>query len=146
MDRTINWGSVFWSALLIFSIPVVVTLLTSVSYGVYIGFQVRGDQDAINAALEPFLASPIYQALPFVLTALVAFWRGRVMSRQSEGMPIFAVVIAALMAQALALLLTLTLFQSSLTSTVIVNLLITTSVAIVAGIAGSYRARQSATA
>jgi hypothetical protein len=77
MTQPFNWRGVLWSAVLIFLIPFILYELFGLVYGLYVGFQVRGDPERIAEGFSALNASPLYHALPYVLTAAVAFWRGQ---------------------------------------------------------------------
>lgn len=106
---TYPWSAVIWSSILLTTIPIVGALMVSVGYGVFVGFQTRGDSVAIDAAVQGLVAAGWYRALPKVLLALVAFQRG-VRLAQHPGEATRAVIGAALLTAALELLLALTLF------------------------------------
>lgn len=93
--RAFNWRSVLWSAVLIFLIPRILYELIGLLYGVYVGFQVRGDSEMIAEGLAVLGASSLYQSLPYDFTAVIALWRGWVLSNILKAL-VAAVIVAAL--------------------------------------------------
>ena len=85
-NQTLNWRSVLWSGVLIFLIPYVLRQLFDLMYGVYVGFQVRGDPEGIAQGFAVLNASVWYPFLPYVLTAAAALWRGRVLGNMVEAL------------------------------------------------------------
>ncbi|MEM8535548.1 MAG: hypothetical protein AAGF95_32255 [Chloroflexota bacterium] len=94
-QQTCNWRSVVWSAALIFLIPHILYELIGLVYGIYVGFQVRGDSEMIAEGLAVLSASSLYQSLPYDFTAVVALWRGWVLSNILKAL-VAAVIVAAL--------------------------------------------------
>lgn len=112
-NRSFPWGAVIWSSILIVIIPLGAALAMSVGYGLVIGFQTRGDPEAINAAVTALAGAAWYQALPKVLLAAVAFWRGARLARLVTPATL-AVVSAVVLAFILLVVLAITLFNAPL--------------------------------
>lgn len=90
------------SALAILLIPIVLTVVVTFGYGLYIGFQSRGDQDLISQTVLALTTSVGFLIYANLVLALVAFWRGRVLKRQvgdTALMHIIAAVVLALLAR-----------------------------------------------
>ena len=72
---TYPWSAVIWSSILLTTIPIVGTLMVSVGYGVFVGFQTRGDSVAIDAAVQGVVSAGWYRALPKVFRRWSCCWR-----------------------------------------------------------------------
>ena len=88
-----------WKAIVIALVVTIVlwlafSTLVTISYGLYVGFQTRGDSDAINAQLALFTRSMPYILLSAVALGGLIFWRGTVMARTSaSSFPSMALVV-----------------------------------------------------
>lgn len=114
-NQSFPWGAVIWSSVLMVIIPLGAMLAMSVGYGLVVGFQTRGDPEAINEAVTTLASAAWYQALPKVLLAIVAFWRGTRLARLVT-LAVPAVVSAAALAMILLVVLAITLFNAPLSS------------------------------
>ncbi len=96
--QTFPWGAVIWSSVLMVIIPLGAAIAISVGYGVVVGFQTRGDPEAINTAVMSLSGAVWYQALPKILLAAVAFWRGMRLAHSSASatLPVVSAAILAL--------------------------------------------------
>lgn len=135
-NQSFPWGAVIWSGVLMVIIPVGAAIAISVGYGVVVGFQTRGDPEAINAAVTALASAAWYQALPKVLLAIVAFWRGARLARlATPAMP--AVVSAALLALVLLVVLAITLFNAPLNGAQALSFAVDAVVMLACGLAGA---------
>lgn len=132
--HTYPWSAVIWSSILLTAIPIVGALLVSVGYGVFVGFQTRGDSIAIDAAVQGLVAAGWYRALPKVLLALMALQRG-VRLAEHPGEATRAVIGAALLTAALELLLALTIFGAG--ADLAVSLLVDIGIIVALGLLGA---------
>lgn len=83
-QNMINWKAVLWSAALIFGIPALYNSIVLSGYGLYVGFQTRGDSELIQAGIQTLLGSLIFQATFYVVMVAVAFWRSRILMQQKS--------------------------------------------------------------
>lgn len=135
-NQSFPWGAVIWSSVLMVIIPIGVTLAVSVGYGVVVGFQTRGDPEAINAAVMALASAAWYQALPKVLLAIVAFWRGARLARLlTPAMP--AVVSAAVLALILLVVQAITLFNVPLSGEQIMSFAVDAVVLLACSLVGA---------
>lgn len=135
-NRSFPWGAVIWSSILMVIIPLGAMLAVSVGYGLVVGFQTRGDPEAINAAIIALAGAAWYQALPKVLLAIVAFWRGmRLARRVTPAAP--AVVSAAALALILLVVLAITLFKAPLSGEQAISFAVDVVVMLACGLAGA---------
>ena len=86
-EREFQWKSVIWSAILIFVIPFIVQLLIPTVYATYTGFQTRGDQDAINQAVQTITRTSWLPIVICAAYALTALWRGAALAKKVEYRP-----------------------------------------------------------
>jgi hypothetical protein len=90
-------GKALGAAAVTFLIPTLVDFLIPVGYAIVVGFQTRGDVDVINQRVMAMMSTPFYLLAIFLSFAAVAFWRGRLLSRQVSGQPVaYAAAIAVL--------------------------------------------------
>lgn len=142
-QRTFPWGAVLWSAFLLVVIPLALTIAVSVGRGVMVGFETRGDPVAINAAVVALAGQSWYRALPKVIRALVALWRGARLAR--SGVPIMHLVGGvALLALALDLALGLMLFGAALDVGLAVSVAVDAVVIVAFGFLGARLAQRAA--
>ncbi len=135
-NQSFPWGAVIWSSVLMVMIPLGSVIAISVGYGVVVGFQTRGDPEAINAAVTTLAGAAWYQALPKVLLAIVAFWRGARLARLvTPAMP--AVVSAALLALVLLVVLAITLFNAPLSGAQAISFVVDAVVMLACGLLGA---------
>lgn len=81
-ERTFQWKSVIWAAIVIFVLSNVLVSALPAIYGTYIGFQTRGDMELVNAGIESLLHSPGFVAYFYLCIAGIALWRGYVLARK----------------------------------------------------------------
>ncbi|NWG20891.1 MAG: hypothetical protein HXY39_11275 [Chloroflexi bacterium] len=142
-QQTFPWGAVLWSALLLVVIPVALSIAVGVGHGVIVGFETRGDPVAINAAVVALASQSWYRALPKVIRALVALWRGARLAR--SGVPVMHLVGGvALLALALDLALGLTLFGAMLDVELAISVAVDAVVIVAFGFLGARLAERVA--
>jgi uncharacterized membrane protein YedE/YeeE len=83
-ERTFNWISVVWSAILIFVLANILASAVPIIYGIYLGFQSQGDMDLVNEGVAAITNSPISAVYIFIVLALIALWRGYVLAKKVD--------------------------------------------------------------
>lgn len=88
-ERTFQWGAIIVPAIVIFVLAYLVgNFLIGAIYPTIVGFQTRGDSEAIQKAIMELQTSPIMFVVAMILLpALVAFWRGRALAGKVEYRP-----------------------------------------------------------
>ncbi|NOX62164.1 MAG: hypothetical protein GXP42_09505 [Chloroflexi bacterium] len=81
--KTMSWKAIIWSAFLIFFIPFALSFLAIFGYALIMGFQTRGDAQLINESIAGLVSSSSYLGGYALLTALISFWRGRIIAKKS---------------------------------------------------------------
>ena len=97
----IKWTTVVWAALLMFILPILISMIIPTVYGFYVGFSTRGDMAQVNAAIQGLGSSIFYQVLVYAAFAAVSLWRIYVLVKKVTDRRLLhagiAVVIAALL-------------------------------------------------
>jgi hypothetical protein len=135
------WGAVIWSSVLMIIIPLGAAIAISVGYGVVVGFQTRGDPEAINTAVMSLSGAVWYQALPKILLAAVAFWRGMRLAHSSASATL-PVVSAAILALIGLIGTGLSLFNAPLSGEQIISFAVDGVIMLACGLAGVRIARR----
>ncbi|ABU57237.1 hypothetical protein [Roseiflexus castenholzii] len=139
--QSFPWGAVIWSSILMVVIPLGFAFAVSVGYGVVVGFQTRGDPEAIHAAVTALASAAWYRALPKVLLAIVAFWRGTRLARlAAPAAP--SVVGAVLLALVLLVVLAVALFSAPLNGEQALSFAVDAVVMLACGLVGARAARR----
>lgn len=140
-NQSFPWGAVIWSSVLMALIPIGVAFAVSVGYGVIVGFQTRGDPEAINAAVVALGSAAWYLALPRVLLAIVAFWRGLHLARFATPV-VLPVISAALLGLILLVTLAITLFNAPLNGETAILFAVDAVILLACSLAGARVARR----
>ncbi|MDW8144884.1 MAG: hypothetical protein RMJ48_01065 [Roseiflexaceae bacterium] len=135
-NQAFPWGAVIWSSILMALIPIGIAFAVSVGYGVIVGFQTRGDPEAINAAIVALGSAAWYLALPRVLLAIVAFWRGMRLARLVTPF-VLPVVSAALLALILLVVLAITVFNAPLNGETAIFIAVNAVILLACSLAGA---------
>lgn len=72
----INWRVAIINGLIIWFISFVTSFVVGFGYSFIVGFQTRGDSEAIAAAGAAIGSSILFQAVVWVAYAAAAYWRG----------------------------------------------------------------------
>jgi len=107
--REFKWMAILWSGILILIIPLLVNLLITSGYSMVVGFQTRGDMETINERVLTLAGSVVYLAFFVVLIGVIAFWRGRVISKKVSGQAVLHIVIATILGMLLRTILAIAL-------------------------------------
>src|SRR3990172_1610140 len=97
----IRWRWVVWAGLLMFIIPLVISILIPTLYGTYVGFSTRGDMEKVNAAIQGLGSSIVYQVFMYAVFAAVALWRSSVLVKKVATQHLLHVGIAVVIAAVL---------------------------------------------
>lgn len=81
-EEKVGFKDVLVAALWVALAPFVVNLLITTPYSFIVGFNTRGDQQAIQDAVIALGTSPIYAIFLFAVLGLVAFWRARKLAQK----------------------------------------------------------------
>ncbi len=93
-EATFRWTSIIWSAILILIMPVVAQFIATAIYPTYVGFQTRGDSQAITDAINLVGQSPLMAIFGIAVFGLAALWRGIVLAAKAEYRPDLHALIA----------------------------------------------------
>jgi hypothetical protein len=108
-NREFKWTAILWSGILILIIPLLVNILITSGYSIVIGFQTRGDMETINERVLTLAGSAAYLVFFVVLIGVIAFWRGRVISKKVSGQAVLHIVIATILGMLLRTILAIAL-------------------------------------
>ncbi len=94
----IKWSAIVRAAVLMFIIPLVISILIPTLYATYVGFSTRGDMAQVNAAVQSLGSSIVYQVIVYAVFAAVALWRSYVLVKKVASQHLLHVGIAVLVA------------------------------------------------
>jgi hypothetical protein len=104
-ERTFQWKSVIWTAIVIFVLSYVLIAVPPTLYGTYIGFQTRGDMELVNLGVENLQSSPAFALYFYLVLAGISLWRGFVLTRKVFARVVLHVGVAGAIAAVLPLIL-----------------------------------------
>jgi hypothetical protein len=104
-ERTFQWKSVIWTAIVIFVLSYVLIAVPPTLYGTYIGFQTRGDMELVNLGVENLQSSPAFALYFYLVLAGISLWRGFVLARKVSARVVLHVGVAGAIAAVLPLIL-----------------------------------------
>lgn len=104
-ERTFQWKSVIWTAIVIFVLSYVLIPVPPTFYGTYIGFQTRGDMELVNLGVENLQSSPAFALYFYLVLAGISLWRGFVLTRKVSACVVLHVGVAGAIAAVLPLIL-----------------------------------------
>ena len=81
-ERAFQWKPVLWAATVIFVLSNVLVRMVPTIYGIYIGFQSRGDMELVNLGVESLVRSPAFAIYFYLVPAGISLWRGFVLARE----------------------------------------------------------------
>ncbi len=87
-ERGFQWGSIIVAAIVIFVVAFAAQFIIGAIYPTIVGFQTRGDQEAITQAIQQLQTSPLmFVAALILFPALAGLWRGRALGKNIEYRP-----------------------------------------------------------
>jgi hypothetical protein len=92
-QQGINWKAVLLSSILLIIISTILNTLIGIAYGLYVGFQTRGDQDAITQQVGQFSRSAPFLLISAIVLGALIFWRGRGFIRAAISQPLASLII-----------------------------------------------------
>ncbi len=115
-ETTIQWKSIIWSAILILILPVIAQFVATAIYPTYIGFQERGDTEAITDAINIVSQSPLMAVFGIAVFGLAALWRGMVLAAKAEDRPILHSLLAGGLGAVLTVAVVVAMGQNNIVS------------------------------
>jgi len=89
----INWKAVILSGIILIVLSTILNTLIGMAYGFYVGFQTRGDQDAITQQVGQFSRSAPFLFISALVLGALIFWRGRSFVRAAVSQPLLSLII-----------------------------------------------------
>jgi hypothetical protein len=110
MDRQqqgFNWAQILISIVFAVVGSTILGTLVTLAYGLFVGFQTRGDSDRIAQQIGLFTQSFVYIIISALITGAVVYWRARALSRKIASSYIAHVLIVGVVTVALGALIAL---------------------------------------
>ena len=81
-ERKFHWKAALWATALILAIPIALSFLVPVLYGVYVGFQSQGNTALVNERIRELTKSLGFSVFFLISVTVIAFWRGYALAKK----------------------------------------------------------------
>jgi hypothetical protein len=81
-ERKFHWIAAFWATALILAIPIALSFLVPVLYGVYVGFQSQGNTALVNERIRELTKSLGFSVFFLISVTVITFWRGYALTKK----------------------------------------------------------------
>lgn len=94
----IEWKTVVPAGLIIWFLALLANIIIGFGYSFFVGFQSRGDMEAVQAASLAFTTSILFKIIMWLILGLLTFWRARKVATAVAEAPILNVLTAGIIA------------------------------------------------
>lgn len=105
MLSDLKWGRIIVAVLFIGIVSWFLTLIIANAYGFYVGFETRGDMEAIQEQMGAFASSTPFLIIEFLSLALFAIWQARKITLSTGSQAFMHIGIAVLVAMIIQLIM-----------------------------------------